>query len=180
SALLYSHSSPIYSLLRHRPPRSTLFPYTTLFRSPLVPGWSRHGTERTRHQADSRRFVELSLGARASPPRGAPRKLLRGAGPRHCRQSHPRQRRHSRASAVCPVSPRLRGVFTGKTTRPRWKNCSQRIRTIPSSSACWARLTRKSARRTRPSSLIARRLRPLPTIHQPPTPSLSRRNVSLL
>src|SRR5689334_24453353 len=25
-----------------RPPRSTLFPYTTLFRSPIWPGWSRN------------------------------------------------------------------------------------------------------------------------------------------
>src|SRR2546427_10208684 len=40
-----THQSLFFSfffLMIRRPPRSTLFPYTTLFRSPVLRRWSRH------------------------------------------------------------------------------------------------------------------------------------------
>src|SRR2546421_5829295 len=48
-----------------RPPRSTLFPYTTLFRSSLLSGWSPRGTvhrsrsHRTRRQRSEEHTSEL-------------------------------------------------------------------------------------------------------------------------
>src|SRR2546430_10742697 len=38
-----SHSFFFFFLMIRRPPRSTLFPYTTLFRSPQEPGQARSG-----------------------------------------------------------------------------------------------------------------------------------------
>src|SRR6478752_8549797 len=58
------HSSPFVSmfffLMIRRPPRSTLFPYTTLFRSPDPPPWSSAGTSSRRapRTARSRRSEE--------------------------------------------------------------------------------------------------------------------------
>src|SRR6516225_10877624 len=40
-----------FFLMIRRPPRSTLFPYTTLFRSPAWPPWSWRPTPRTRRPA---------------------------------------------------------------------------------------------------------------------------------
>src|SRR3712207_9546882 len=55
--MTYSSQSAIYFafiffLMIRRPPRSTLFPYTTLFRSPHLPDEWRHGTpaERCAHE----------------------------------------------------------------------------------------------------------------------------------
>src|SRR6478735_10748060 len=43
--LLFDHSAVFFFLMIRRPPRSTLFPYTTLFRSyPAVLGWARDRT----------------------------------------------------------------------------------------------------------------------------------------
>src|SRR5947207_15965813 len=56
-----SACSDIFFLMRRRPPRSTLFPYTTLFRSPRTRGcspisrpWSsrRHAVIRNRHRSE--------------------------------------------------------------------------------------------------------------------------------
>src|SRR5437762_4050507 len=49
--LLHCVSLPFFFLLFRRPPRSTLFPYTTLFRSPVP----REATRRSRRGRSSRR-----------------------------------------------------------------------------------------------------------------------------
>src|SRR2546427_186775 len=56
-----------FFLMIRRPPRSTLFPYTTLFRSPRtarLPGFPRPGRSRSRAAGRGRR--------RGPGPRGAP------------------------------------------------------------------------------------------------------------
>src|SRR5438552_11942742 len=57
-----------------RPPRSTLFPYTTLFRSRRPPGGARAGGLRRPRTAPGGRIP------RARPPRRAPAGRGRGAG----------------------------------------------------------------------------------------------------
>src|SRR3712207_7071307 len=58
-----------FFLMIRRPPRSTLFPYTTLFRSPLPPGWhARH-----RGAVRARRDRAAARGRGGAPAR-------RGAG----------------------------------------------------------------------------------------------------
>src|SRR5207253_9547643 len=59
-----SHSSLFlfFFLMIRRPPRSTLFPYTTLFRSPCSAG-----TGQTRRGAESQRGVNDAVASRASP-----------------------------------------------------------------------------------------------------------------
>src|SRR3712207_8793141 len=49
-----------------RPPRSTLFPYTTLFRSQLVGGRHPH-QQFVLHQKDNRRVIECGLSHVTSP-----------------------------------------------------------------------------------------------------------------
>src|SRR5438874_13380705 len=76
-----------------RPPRSTLFPYTTLFRSVTAPGAEGAGGEGAR----SRPRADVRLGARVLPlprdlPRGAREALPRphALGAVHPRLPHPR------------------------------------------------------------------------------------------
>src|SRR5688572_33167422 len=59
---------PFFFLMIRRPPRSTLFPYTTLFRSP---GPGRPATSRSRDSAGGRR------GTRPRPRRTSDRKSTR-------------------------------------------------------------------------------------------------------
>src|SRR5687768_17993995 len=42
-----------------RPPRSTLFPYTTLFRSPQVASWADHHFRTSKRVSDGRTYVSL-------------------------------------------------------------------------------------------------------------------------
>src|SRR3712207_8595035 len=51
----------IFVLMIRRPPRSTLFPYTTLFRSPATPGTPGTGA-RAQHCADFQRKLAANLG----------------------------------------------------------------------------------------------------------------------
>src|SRR2546425_3012965 len=58
-----------------RPPRSTLFPYTTLFRSPQLVEWqqlegARHGNPGVVHEAGERRAAQRALHLRAGPRDG--------------------------------------------------------------------------------------------------------------
>src|SRR3712207_9053425 len=58
---MWTHSvmSTFFFLMIRRPPRSTLFPYTTLFRSRQVPdGHRRGGAGRQRLHADDRQAAE--------------------------------------------------------------------------------------------------------------------------
>src|SRR5699024_11731536 len=89
SLVIYSLS--LVCLLRRRPPRSTLFPYTTLFRS--------------RPRRDGR----------GGPPRARHREAGEAGGRRGARGHHPRvRRRHGR-----PRRPRRGGAAGGdrKSTR---------------------------------------------------------------
>src|SRR5438034_11576369 len=53
----------LFLLLIRRPPRSTLFPYTTLFRSPTLPALERHDRERHGNvPLDGRHARELADG----------------------------------------------------------------------------------------------------------------------
>src|SRR6516225_11556508 len=55
---LYFSVSFFFFLMIRRPPRSTLFPYTTLFRSPRAPGSSCAPTRRTHRPSRARRSEE--------------------------------------------------------------------------------------------------------------------------
>src|SRR5207302_10662363 len=59
--LLLSRSSPLFFFMTRRPPRSTLFPYTTLFRSPLPPG---RGSATARRRGRPRASSAISPHAR--------------------------------------------------------------------------------------------------------------------
>src|SRR3712207_7236275 len=76
----------VFFLMIRRPPRSTLFPYTTLFRSRRSPGCSRAGrTPRARPAGSSRRPRPARWSARSRPAAragGAP-----GDGARPARRS---------------------------------------------------------------------------------------------
>src|SRR5690606_40852917 len=68
-------SSTFFFLMLRRPPRSTLFPYTTLFRSPIAeidPRLAEHHAPRAADRADAQIEVELLAQPR---PRG--RELIR-------------------------------------------------------------------------------------------------------
>src|SRR5256885_1418534 len=91
-----------------RPPRSTLFPYTTLFRSPAHPG------------ADHARGGNLPHVRRRQRPGRSP-----GGGPwrqghRHRRPGHGQhERRHARCRQVRPRQERARGRQHARAQRPR-------------------------------------------------------------
>src|SRR5438270_11997475 len=76
-------ASPFSFLLIRRPPRSTLFPYTTLFRSPLH-----------RHVSACRRRV-------MERPGRAARRLLRLARPRRERSEEHTSELQSQSNLVC-------------------------------------------------------------------------------
>src|SRR3712207_7475028 len=62
-----------------RPPRSTLFPYTTLFRSgcgPLLPAFQRAGAAPSSRGAPARGMETRMSPARVRPPRGAALAIL--------------------------------------------------------------------------------------------------------
>src|SRR3712207_1028268 len=103
-----------FFLMIRRPPRSTLFPYTTLFRSPRDPAPER---EPLRHERAIDRGPlggapagdraqdrpELRVAAAPAARRGAGcRRSAVAAGPRHrpARLHAPRRRRRARLSAV--------------------------------------------------------------------------------
>src|SRR5687768_18290264 len=66
--------SCLFFLIVRRPPRSTLFPYTTLFRSSWLPGRSIISTRAAVHRRDrslSRRAASASRASSVSPLRRA-------------------------------------------------------------------------------------------------------------
>src|SRR3712207_7995244 len=71
-----------------RPPRSTLFPYTTLFRSPPTSTWDDdgHRHEPTDHRGDRRRARRLRADGVEGPQRPA-RRLAADPGTRRGRRS---------------------------------------------------------------------------------------------
>src|SRR5438046_3860820 len=71
-----------------RPPRSTLFPYTTLFRSPLLPG-------------ARPRAAPARCRARRTPARGAARAALRARSPARRRSEEHTSELQSLTNLVC-------------------------------------------------------------------------------
>src|SRR5437660_9630139 len=103
-----------FSLIR-RPPRSTLFPYTTLFRSPA--GARRRGGVRSQRAGPGR------AGTRASP---TTERACRGGMAHHARRIHTRSEEHtselqSRGHLVCRLLLEKKKNTTSKQTRPRQK-----------------------------------------------------------
>src|SRR5260370_37685530 len=99
-----------------RPPRSTLFPYTTLFRSPLRGGLLRAvdggaaadrgvgRVERVGRRRTARAAGAVCLGrGRGGAPRNGPRRVLRGQGSRVLRTS--RGGRRQRGGELLPDGP---------------------------------------------------------------------------
>src|SRR5690606_40306330 len=89
----------LFFLLIRRPPRSTLFPYTTLFRSP---GRRLHRQGRAVRAADPR--AHPRAGARSRAGRGGNHQV--GRAQLHARRRHPRSEEHtselqSRENLVC-------------------------------------------------------------------------------
>src|SRR2546430_17123480 len=76
-------SFSFFFLMIRRPPRSTLFPYTTLFRSDTGRAARRAGAGATRWSGDSQR-ASVRASATGGHGRGAP-----AAGSRAARRGHP-------------------------------------------------------------------------------------------
>src|SRR3712207_8636256 len=81
-----------------RPPRSTLFPYTTLFRSPVEPGGEVRAARKERRQrpeARPREGLDLAVRVRAAAPhavqRYAEREHVRSRSEEHTSELQSRQ-----------------------------------------------------------------------------------------
>src|SRR3712207_7607862 len=91
-----SFESRVFFLMIRRPPRSTLFPYTTLFRSGV-----------RRNDGDRERIEGRPRADRAGSPRGGYQQVLRGSsGPQQRELRGPRSEEHtselqSRQYLVC-------------------------------------------------------------------------------
>src|SRR5205807_8723660 len=84
-----SSTLPFFFVVLRRPPRSTLFPYTTLFRSlEWLPGPALH-TRRRRSCPGGRACVRCGLRTQALPPGQDRRRRVCRAGP----GSHSRDRK---------------------------------------------------------------------------------------
>src|SRR2546430_2513162 len=154
--------------MMRRPPRSTLFPYPTLFRSRPPPRPDRLARPRDRPADDHAQGAEQTLEPRRSqvrtrrdPERRAPRALRRGEGGHGVRREHPGL--HGGARRV----PRRRAVARGAPALPRGEpRLSRRLRQAPPPRRCrgaargdlprLARLPRGRDPRRRPVRLFPR------------------------
>src|SRR5690349_23534537 len=85
-----------------RPPRSTLFPYTTLFRSAFGRGQNRHGGDRALRRGRPRRRTERPVGESATPDRSERRRRRDcGALARPGRSEEHTSELQSRRDLVC-------------------------------------------------------------------------------
>src|SRR3989475_6126228 len=101
-----------------RPPRSTLFPYTTLFRSCRPAGIRSRGTRRVRY-ADVRSAPDGAGGGRGGDVRDGPRGEHESSGIREAAalRAPPLAHRHARGGDSRPVTERqLAGVLAPITT----------------------------------------------------------------
>src|SRR2546427_11058689 len=101
-----------------RPPRSTLFPYTTLFRSCRPAGIRSRGTRRVRY-ADVRSAPDGAGGGRGGDVRDGPRREHESSGIREAAalRAPPLAHRHARGGDSRPVTERqLAGVLAPITT----------------------------------------------------------------
>src|SRR2546430_4048694 len=136
-------SSLFFFLMIPRPPRSTLFPYTTLFRSSVgpLPTAGRHALP-----------LRISLGARTRPLLDLPRRRrpdaaaqLRRHGPLDRGRSLGRQvSRGDPLIAGCPdgVSPSIRRSALPRLPRARREDSSQSRSSGAGACPVWARLLR--------------------------------------
>src|SRR3712207_7590135 len=97
-----------------RPPRSTLFPYTTLFRSDGVAPARRPARPRPRHVAARERAQDDRRAAHLRPPRRRAARRRRGVGPADRSEEHTSELQ-SRQYLVC------------RLLLEKKKNTSQRI-----------------------------------------------------
>src|SRR6266511_3732113 len=129
STIFCFHFFFFFFLMIRRPPRSTLFPYTTLFRSrPQPPWWSSHW--RPRRAGVVGELGEEQLGARREGGRAEVRPVHARARRRHARSRGGARRRVDRGGAgrshhrrVC-LEPRLdrRGPAGGAGRRDRGRH----------------------------------------------------------
>src|SRR2546425_9251696 len=114
-------SALIFFLMIRRPPRSTLFPYTTLFRSPapgtLAAGERRRRARRERAPRPQRRGVVRASGrSGARPGDGASPDARRDRAPRLVGRRGAQRPPHARAARA-----RRRRLITRPASTPAWR-----------------------------------------------------------